>query len=122
MCHNQRPSDVVVIHPRRKARICWPSCLPRALADEALHKGHVFRLVHPSGEYADEVLRFDAGTVVRLVTRQPSSAPLGGGRRGRVIFQSVSLQRTQPLIVVKDMSTNDIRVCDRDELQRGDSS
>ena len=120
-CHGQRPSDVTIIHPSRKVRVCWPSCLPRALADEALHKGHVFRLVHPSGAYADEVLRFDVGTLVRSVKRRPPGEPLGGGRRGRVIFQSVSLQRTHPLIVVKDMSTGEILVCERNEIKQADS-
>ena len=122
VCHAQRPRDVVIINPRHTARICWPSCLPRALADETLHKDHVFRLVHPSGVYGDEVLRFDVGTVVRLAKGQPPSEPLGGGRRGRVMFQSVSLPRTHPLIVVKDMSTNEMRVCERNEIQRADSS
>ena len=109
------------MYPSRKCGVCWPSCLPRALADENLHKGHVFRLLHPSGVYADEMLQFGVGTEVRSQKQRPALEPLGGGRIGRVIFQSVSLlERNCALLVVKDQATGQILVCDRHQISRID--
>ena len=117
-CHSERPRDVTIVHPCQKAGVCWPSCLQRALADENLHRGHVFRLLHPSGHYADEILQFSAGTHVRSSEQRPADEALGHGRIGRVIFQSASLERNQSLLVVRDISTGQILVCDRDQVSK----
>ena len=118
-CHAQKPPDVTIVHPCQKAGVCWPSCLPRALADEDLHRGHVFRLLHPSGHYADEMLQFSVGTHVRSSEQRPADEALGHGRIGRVIFRSASLlEKNLPSIVVRDLSTGKILVCDQDQVSR----
>ena len=117
-CQSQRPQDVTIVRPCQKAGVC-PSCLPRALADENLHRGHVFRLLHPSGHYADEMLQFSVGTHVRSSEQRPADEALGHGRIGRVIFRSASLlEKNLPSIVVRDLSTGQILVCDQDQVSR----
>ena len=116
-CHAQKPPDVTIVHPCEKAGVCWPCCLPRALADEDLHRGHVFRLLHPSGHYADEMLQFSVGTHVSSSELRPADEALGDGRTGQVIFQSKSLlDRNQLLVAVRDLSTGKILVCHRDQV------
>ena len=108
---------MTIVHPCQKAGVCWPSCLPRALADEDLHRGHVFRLLHPSGRYADEMLQFSYGTRVSSSELRPADEALGDGRTGQVIFQLKSLlDRNQPLVAVRDLSTGKILVCHRDQV------